>query len=411
MLFNFDRNLQYIISNSGNKMNKNLIKRLIEDDIGQSLQNNPAVAILGPRQCGKTTLARMIMNKFPDVVYLDLEKPSDLAKLTDSETFFTLNRHKSFCIDEVQRKPELFAVLRSIIDENDRKGQFLILGSASRDLIKQSSESLAGRIAYHELSPFTLNEIFSENRILNENLFKYWMHGGFPRSFLASGDKASFNWRQNFIRTFLERDIHALDINIPTQTLERLWKMLAHLHGQIFNSSQIGSSLGVSHTTARKYIDLLSETFVIRLLKPYEDNLGKRLVKSPKVYIRDSGILHTLLDIGTTDDLFGHPIYGPSWEGMIIENIIASFPDWQPYFYRTADGAEVDLLLVKGAKKIVIECKVSAAPIVSKGFWSAVDSLKPDHTFIIAPVEESYPFKNGVMVMPLKGFIEYSGRL
>jgi uncharacterized protein len=387
-------------------MDKKLIKRFIEAEISQSLQNNPAVAILGPRQCGKTTLARMIMNKYPDVVYLDLEKPSDLAKLTDSEAFFTLNRNKSFCIDEVQRKPELFAVLRSIIDENDRNGQFLILGSASRDLIKQSSESLAGRIAYHELTPFTLNEIFTGKKILNENLFKYLMLGGFPRSFLASGEKASFNWRQNFIRTFLERDIPALDINIPTQTLERLWKMLAHLHGQIFNSSQIGSSLGVSHTTARKYIDLLSETFVIRLLKPFETNLGKRLVKSPKVYIRDSGILHTLLDIGSTDNLFGHPIYGASWEGMVIENIIACFPDWQPYFYRTADGAEVDLLLLKGIKKIAIECKASTAPTVSKGFWSAVESLKPDYTFIIAPVEESYPFKNGVMVMSLIGFIE-----
>lgn len=387
-------------------MDKKLIQRFIEVEISQSLQNNPAVAILGPRQCGKTTLARMIMNKFPDVVYLDLEKPSDLAKLTDSEAFFTLNRNKSFCIDEVQRKPELFAVLRSIIDENDQNGQFLILGSASRDLIKQSSESLAGRIAYHELTPFTLNEIFPGQNIPNENLFRYWMLGGFPRSFLASGDKASFNWRQNFIRTFLERDIPALDINIPTQTLERLWKMLAHLHGQIFNSSQIGSSLGVSHTTARKYIDLLSETFVIRLLKPFEANLGKRLVKSPKVYIRDSGILHALLDIDSTDNLLGHPIYGASWEGMVIENIITCFPDWQPYFYRTADGAEVDLLLTKGTKMVAIECKASTAPTVSKGFWGAIDSLKPDHTFIIAPVNEAYPFKNGVMVMPLNGFIE-----
>jgi predicted AAA+ superfamily ATPase len=387
-------------------MDKKLIQRFIEVEISQSLQNNPAVAILGPRQCGKTTLARMIMNKFPDVVYLDLEKPSDLAKLTDSEAFFTLNRNKSFCIDEVQRKPELFSVLRSIIDENDQNGQFLILGSASRDLIKQSSESLAGRIAYHELTPFTINEIFPGQNIPNENLFRYWMLGGFPRSFLASGDKASFNWRQNFIRTFLERDIPALDINIPTQTLERLWKMLAHLHGQIFNSSQIGSSLGVSHTTARKYIDLLSETFVIRLLKPYEANLGKRLVKSPKVYIRDSGILHALLDIDSTDNLLGHPIYGASWEGMVIENIITCFPDWQPYFYRTADGAEVDLLLIKGSKMIAVECKASTAPAVSKGFWSAIEVLKPDQTFIIAPVNEAYPFKNGVMVMPLNGFIE-----
>jgi predicted AAA+ superfamily ATPase len=381
------------------------IKRVITEGIKQKLQNIPAVIILGPRQCGKSTLAKAIISEIGNAIYLDLERPSDINKLTDPEAFFGLNANKLICLDEIQRVPELFPVLRSIIDENKRNGQFIILGSASPNLIKQSSETLAGRISYFELTPFLFKEI-SENNHLNR-LRKVWLRGGFPRSYLTSDEKESFEWRLDFIRTFLERDIPQIGFRIPAKTLERFWKMCAHLHGQILNSSKLGESLGLSHHTVRSYVDLFDQTFVLRVLWPYEANLKKRLVKSPKIYIRDTGLLHALLSIEDHNDLLGHPVYGASWEGFVIENILSLLPDWTASFYRTSSGSEVDLILAKGKRRIAVECKVSTSPSLNRGFWNAMDNLKFEEAWIIAPVKDAYPAERGVMIAPLQKFIDH----
>lgn len=387
------------------------IKRFHQAEVEEKLDNFPAVAVLGPRQCGKTTLALEIVNKISNAVYLDLEKPSAHRKLEDPELFFQFQKNKLICLDEIQRQPELFPVLRSIIDECGTNNQLLILGSASRDLIRQSSESLAGRIAYLELTPFTLLEIAGADDNNSVNIMKLLLRGGFPRSFLAKTQKACFDWRQNFIRTFLEQDIPQLGFSIPARALGRLWQMMAHVHGQVLNSSRLGESMGVSHTTIRKYIDLLSQTFMIRILPPFEANLKKRLIKAPKIFIRDSGILHALLEIHNTDDLLGHPVYGSSWEGFVIENILACSSGWNAAFFRTATGVEIDLILSKGRKKIACECKASKAPTVKKGFWNALNDLSIDEAWIIAPVDEPYPIKENVMVSPLNYFLQHISQI
>jgi predicted AAA+ superfamily ATPase len=330
-------------------MHGTYIPRRLESAVGGCLGAFPASAVLGPRRCGKSTLARAIMSRRKGTVYLDLERPSDLRKLTEPELFFEAHRNDLICLDEIQRRPDLFPVLRSIIDERDRPGQFLILGSASRDLIRQSSETLAGRIAYLELTPLLVSEIGSHPKAS-----MLWLRGGFPESFLAKSDAESVLWRENFIRTFLERDIPQLGIRIPSASLERLWQMCAHYHGQLLNQSTLGAALGVSHTTIRSYLDLLSETFMVRLLSPLLPNLKKRLVKAPRIYIRDTGILHSLLDIEDEDDLMGHPARGASWEGFVIENILAELPDWRSHFYRSVTGAELDLVLEKGRTRIFL---------------------------------------------------------
>jgi len=360
------------------------------------------VAILGPRQSGKSTLAKAIMGGRSDRIYLDLERPSDLQKLAEPELFFDLHKGKLICLDEIQRTPEIFPILRSVIDERRQKGHFLILGSASPSLIRQSSETLAGRIAYLELTPFLLSEVEKSAK----GFETHCLRGGFPDSFLARSDEESLQWRQNFIQTFLERDIPQLGIRIPSRTLERLWKMCAHHHGQLLNQSRLGESLGVSHTTIRSYLDLLSETFQLRILPPLLPNLRKRLINSPRIYLRDSGILHSLLEIENHDDLLGHPVGGASWEGWVIENILGAFSGWRAYFYRTATGAELDLVLEKGRKRMAVECKLSAAPEVGQGFWSALSDLEISEAWIIAPVKQSYPIKKGVKVAPLIEFIE-----
>lgn len=383
-------------------MHNSYIPRNLGKKVAESLQAFPAVAILGPRQSGKSTLAKAIMEERPDCTYLDLERPSDLQKLAEPELFFDLHKGELICLDEIQRAPEIFPILRSVIDDRRRKGQFLILGSASPSLIRQSSETLAGRIAYLELTPFLLSEVWKSAK----GLETHWLRGGFPDSFLARSEEESLQWRQNFIQTFLERDIPQLGIRIASRTLERLWKMCAHHHGQLLNQSQLGESLGVSHTSIRSYLDLLSETFMLRILPPLLPNLRKRLIKSPRVYLRDSGILHSLLDIENHDDLLGHPVRGASWEGWVIENILGELPAWRGYFYRTSTGAELDLVLEKGRKRIAVECKLSAAPEVGQGFWSAHSDLEIKETWIIAPVKQSYPIKKGVTVGPLIEFIE-----
>ncbi|MFL6293197.1 MAG: ATP-binding protein, partial [Thermoanaerobaculia bacterium] len=326
------------------------VPRKIQGQIEARLADFPVVAVLGPRQCGKTTLVQETVGG-PGVVYLDLERPSDLGKLRDPELFFTVHRSQGtaslFCLDEIQRVPEIFPLLRSLVDEERRNGQFLLLGSASRDLLRQTSETLAGRITYLELTPFLASELPADDPGV---LPRLWFRGGFPRSFLARSEEASRAWRESFTRTFLERDIPQLGFNVPAATLHRLWRMLSHLHGQMLNSSQLGTALGVSHTTIRSYLDLLTQTFMVRILEPCAANLAKRLVKSPKVYLRDSGILHSLLQIDSLDDVLAHPVCGTSWEGLVIENVIASLPGWQPSFYRTSAGAEIDLILERGQR-------------------------------------------------------------
>ena len=371
------------------------IERSIAGQVRRRLEQVPAVALLGPRQCGKSTLAKRLIGDRSDTLYLDLEKPSDLNKLRDPEAFFALNRGKLVCLDEIQRVPELFAPLRSIIDEEGRNGQVLILGSASRELIRQSSESLAGRLGYLELTPFLPGETGSGN------LRTLWLRGGYPRSYLAADTAASFEWRQDFIRTFLERDIPQLGFTIPARSLERLWRMCAHGHGQLLNASKIGSALGVSHHTVRSYMEIMAATFVLRLLPPFEANLKKRLVKSPKVYIRDSGILHALLDIDSQNDLLGHPVYGASWEGLVVESLIAATPGWQHSFYRTATGVELDLVLRKGPRTVAVECKAAGAPAPTRGLRQALKDLGISEAYLVAPVGDSYPIEEGIQVVSI----------
>lgn len=381
------------------------VKRIITTAIEQKLENMPGVVILGPRQCGKSTLAKAIISEIGGAVYLDLERPSDVSKLRDPEAFFSLNSDKLICLDEIQRVPELFSVLRSVMDENRKNGQFIILGSASPDLIRQSSETLAGRISYFELTPFVLKEVSEDHHL--KTLRKLWLRGGFPRSYLASNEKESIEWRLDFIRTFLERDIPQLGFRTPAKTIERFWRICAHLHGQLLNSSKLGESMGVSHHTVRSYIDMLEQSFVLRVLRPYESNLKKRLIKSPKIYIRDSGILHALLGIENHNDLLGHPVYGPSWEGLVIENILSLLPNWKASFYRTSSGSEIDLILEKANKRVAIECKGSTSPNLNQGFWNALSDIKFQEVWVIAPVKEAYPIEKGVMVAPPHQLIDH----
>jgi len=382
------------------------INRKIEKTISKYLKSFPAVAILGPRQAGKSTLAKQIIKKIEHSIYLDLEQPSAIQKLVEPELYFNLHRNKLICLDEIQKIPELFSVMRGVIDERNRNGQFIILGSASRELIKQTSESLAGRIVFLELTPFSIDEVGLPRS--DNTLHNYWFRGGFPRSFLSISDDISTVWRENFIRTFLERDIPQLGFQIPAESIRRLWQMCAHQHGQLLNTSGIGQALGVSHTTIRSYIDILTQTFMLRSLPPFIINVKKRLVKSPKIYLRDTGLLHTLLGIESMDQLFGHPIYGVSWEGMVLENILQTVPSWISGFYRTSTGAELDLVLEKSTKRIGVECKASVSPQVTRGFWNAIEDLELDKVFIIAPVKESFPIHKKVIVSPLHEFLEQS---
>lgn len=374
---------------------QNYIPRSIQEELTECMGQFPCTAILGSRQCGKTSLAKhTLANR--DSVYLDLERPADVRRLQDPELFFSEHAHKLICLDEIQRVPELFPIMRGWIDRH-KDSRFLILGSASRDLIRQGSETLAGRIGYLELTPFLLSEIPSAAKIPMKDV---WMRGGFPDSLLAASLKASIRWRENFVQTFLERDIPALGINLPSRTLERVWSMCAHYHGQTLNSSALGASLGVSHTAARRYVDLLCGTFMLRLLPPFEANLKKRLVKAPKLYLRDSGLLHTLLGIDSFNDLLGHPVFGVSWEGFALEQVLAKFPNWKSGFYRTSDGTELDLVLEKGRRRVGFEFKASTAPTVTKGFWNSFQTLGLEKAYVVAPVESSYSIKDAVQVIP-----------
>ena len=382
---------------------QNLIDRKIETFVKENLSVFPAVVILGPRQCGKSTLAKMLYQNSNAYLYLDLQNLDDLNKLREPMLFFQANQDVTICLDEIQLVPELFSVLRSEIDRHRRPGRFILLGSASQDLIQKTSESLAGRVGLIELTPFTIEEV---EQNIDFELNKFWLRGGYPDSYLASSEQGSTLWRENFLRTYVERDIPQLGFQIPALQLRRLLTMCAHNQGQLFNSSRLGESLGVTYQTIRRYIDLMEQTFIIRSLPPFEKNIKKRLVKSPKIFVRDSGLLHRLLQVDDFNSLMGNPVFGSSWEGFVIENIISSLRDCKFSFYRSATGDELDLLIERGSRTIAVECKASSAPQVTKGFWRAIETTKPDKTYIVSPVSASYPFKNDVEVCGLSDFLK-----
>ena len=379
------------------------IQRELITHLKQYLTIFPAVAILGPRQCGKSSLVKSLNQHLDGILYLDMQKESDLNKLMEPELFFESNTDKIICLDEIQLVPKLFSILRSVIDSNRINGKFILLGSASKELIQQTSESLAGRIGMLHLSPFLINEL---DYLENFKLQEFWFRGGFPNSYLAENDSNSSIWLDNYIRTYIERDIPQLGFQIPALQLRRLLTMCAHNQGQQLNLSKLGESLGLTHPTIKRYIDLLEQTFIVRTLLPYEINIKKRLVKSPKVFVRDSGILHQLLAIPNFNSLLGNPVFGSSWEGIVIENIIVNMPSWDCFFYRTATGDEIDLILKKGNQVIAIECKASDAPKVTKGFYRSLEVVKPNKTYIIAPTNDTYQIKENITVIGLANFLK-----
>ena len=380
-----------------------LINRRIADRLRTLLDESPAVALLGPRQVGKTTLAQDL-GEGRDSLYLDLESDADRAKLSDPELYLVAHEDKLVILDEVQRMPGLFQNLRGLIDRGRRKGlrsgRFLLLGSASIDLLRQSGETLAGRIAYAELAPLDPLEVGPTD------LDRLWLRGGFPDSFLAKDDPASLRWRRDFIRTYLERDIPALGPRIAAETLRRFWTMLAHRQSALSNAADLGRALGVDGKTVASYLDLLVDLMLVRRLEPWHANIGKRLVRSPRIYVRDTGILHALLGLGTMDDLLGHPVAGASWEGLVIETAHATMPDGtEAQFYRSGAGAEVDLVLtLPGGGRWAIEVKRSLAPKVERGFHHACEDLQPERRIVVYPGVEAFPLSNGIEVMSLRQF-------
>lgn len=381
-----------------------MIHRRLLDTILRRLRDTPAVVLLGPRQVGKTTLAREVVRQRGDrVTYLDLERPADRLRLEDPSAYLRTQAHRLVVLDEVHRLPQLFETLRGIIDERraagERGGHFLLLGSASPELIRQASESLAGRVAYLELAPVDITELPERGSPIT----RLWTRGGFPLSLLARSDAASMEWRQQFVRSYLERDVPMFAPRMPAETIGRLWGMLAHAHGTLLNQARLASSLGVSSPAVARYIDLLADLFLVRRLQPWSGNIGKRLTRAPKVYLRDSGVLHALLGLARLDDTLGHPIAGPSWEGFVIENLIAAAGDRRiPLFYRTERGAEVDLLFERGGRvEVAIEIKRTSAPTVSKGFRIACEDLQPKTAYLVHGGEETWPMGGRVTAISL----------
>lgn len=398
-----------------NPYNAWMISRYIFPFLLDALADSPAVALLGPRQAGKTTLALRVgehwaqtrlAGRLSGSIYLDLESPGDRQKLTDPEAYLAHHADKLVILDEVQQMPALFQVLRGLIDQGRRQGlglgRFLLLGSATGELLRQSSESLAGRVAYLELPPLQLLEVGADQQDA------LWLRGGFPDSFLASSLAKSLTWRQNLIKTYLERDIPSFGTRIPAETLRRLWTMLAHQQGGLLDVSQLGKNLMLDAKTVHRYLDMLVDLMLVRRVQPWHSNTGKRLVKSPKVFVRDSGLVHALLGIGTHDALLSHPVVGNSWEGFALETLLNAAPiNTSSGFYRTSNGAEVDLLLdMPGQGLWAIEVKRGATSKPRRGFYSACEDLQPAKRWLVYPGAESYPVGDGVQAIGLRELVE-----
>lgn len=386
-----------------------MIERRTTLSVQAALRRQAAVALIGPRQVGKTTLA-LALGQEVDALYLDLEDSADRNKLAEPALFLGAHEDRLVILDEIHRVPELFQILRGLIDrgrqQGRRFGRFLLLGSASMDLLRQSGESLAGRIAYVEMAPLDVLEVAQGA----PDPFRLWVRGGFPDSYLAADDAASFAWRRDFIRTYLERDVPLLGPRIPAATLERVWTMLSHAQGTVLNASRLAASLSISAQTVTRYIDLLVDLLLVRRLAPFHANVGKRLVKSPKVYVRDSGLVHALLGIEDYNDLAGHPVLGMSWEGFVIENLLACAPAGTGAgFYRTAAGAEIDLLLeLPGEGLWAVEIKSGLTPRLARGFHHACEDLKPARAFVVYQGRDRYPLTPNV---PAIGLHELAGML
>ncbi|SDY98135.1 hypothetical protein SAMN05421881_10926 [Nitrosomonas halophila] len=380
-----------------------MIKRNIYQIVIQALKRQAAVALIGPRQVGKTTLALDVAEE-RDAVYLDLESMADREKLSNASLFLTHNEDKLVILDEIHRMPEIFQTLRGLIDQGRRKGlktgRFLILGSASIDLLRQSGETLAGRIEYIDMEPLNVLETGSKN---NPDSSKLWVRGGFPDSYLADSDEDSYAYRRNFIRTYLERDVPQFGPRIPAETLERLWIMLAHSQGQCLNASKLAGSLSTSAPTVSNYIDLLADLLLVRRLQPFHANTKKRLVKAPRIYVRDSGITHALLGLSDYNQLSGHPVFGASWEGFVIENLLsAAPPQTKASFYRTSAGAEIDLILeLPGSKIWALEIKSGLTPKLTKGFHNALEDIQPNRSFVVYSGKDRYPVTEETEVISL----------
>lgn len=381
-----------------------MIYRQTEGALRARLASTSTVVLLGPRQVGKTTLARKLAADWPTgALYLDMERPADRRRLDDADAYLRQQQGKLVVIDEIHRLPGLFEILRGIIDERraagERNGHFLLLGSAGIELMRQASESLAGRIATLEISALDVCEAATEGIDAD----RCWLRGGFPESLLAADDQRSLAWRRDFIRSYLERDVPMFAPRLPAETIGRLWTMLAHQQGSLLNQARLAASLGVSAPAVTRYIDLLVDLKLVRRLAPWHGNLGKRLTRSPKIYIRDSGLTHALLEIESNHDLAGHPVAGPSYEGMAIENLIAAAGErYIPHFLRTQDGAEIDLVLEKGGvPRIAIEVKRASAPSPTKGFALACDALGIETRYLVYPGSEVFPLRHGATALPL----------
>lgn len=387
-----------------------MITRAVTEKLERLLSDFPVVGLLGPRQVGKTTLAHAVAERRGSNGwrYLDLESPADRARLADPEAYLAMQAGRLVILDEIHRVPDLFPVLRGLVDRHRRQGaragQFLVLGSASPELLRQSSETLAGRIAFVELSPVRVDEVKPSRQAID----RLWLRGGFPDSLLARNDEVSLAWRRAFIRTYLERDIPQFGPRVPAETLRRFWTMLAHTQGQPMNAAQVAAGLGLSGQTVTRYLDLLVDLLLVRRLPAWSGNEGKRLVRSPKIYVRDSGLVHALLELTTTEDVLGHPVAGMSWEGMVIESLIAAAADATASYYRSAAGAEVDLVFEgPRRRRYVVEIKRSSAPALGKGFWNGCADLKAAEAIVAYPGEEVLPLGSGTMAMGLRDALRW----
>ncbi len=386
-----------------------MVERYIFKDLLEIIEEFPVVGIVGPRQVGKTTLAKLLSKQIKkETIFLDLENPRDASKLTDPLLFFENNQTKCIIIDEVQINKELFPIIRTVVDQHREPGRFILLGSASPELIRDSSESLAGRIYYKELTPFHFKEI---NEIVTYQ--KHWLYGGYPEALLTESPTKSKRWRRSFIQTYIERDLPMLGLSSKTSDIHRLFRMISHIHGQQLNYNTLSKSLGLSSPTIKKQVDFLEHAYIIRLLEPYYFNTSKRLVKSPKIYIRDTGLLHSLLDIDDNEYLFGHPIIGNSWEGYVIEQVAAVLPeDYSLNYYRTQQGAELDLVVCKNLRPILgVEIKLSSNPKFSVGNEISLQDLGLDKGYIVVPETEGYFLKKNVEVVSLNLLINLINKL